>query len=149
MKSFVWYEGLVFVGDSNTAVDVWTMAPHDFLDFGEADQAYMTLEYSLAGPGAASVRVGMQRSAARVELNAAFESMEPTATTSWLLPSGTAAGAGVVSASDGLDQDLSAGAAAIRKLPRGIGRLIVQNAAVVTAEWAVVWLRCSVALVRG
>ncbi|MCB9738754.1 MAG: hypothetical protein H6747_05765 [Deltaproteobacteria bacterium] len=148
MKSFVWYEGLVFVGASNTAVDVWTMAPHDFLDFGEADQAYLTLEYSLAGPGAASVRVGMQRSAARVELEAAFESMEPTATTSWLLPSGTAAGAGVVSASYGLDQNMSGAAGTIRKLPRGIGRLIAQNAGAAT-EWAVVWLRCSVALVRG
>ncbi len=148
MQSVLWYEGLVFLGDGTTDVDTWTMAPHQQLDFGDANQAYVTLEYSVSGPGAGTVAVGLQRSAARVELNAAFESMEPTSgATAWLLPLGTSAGEGVVAASYGVDQVLTS-AANIRKLPRGIGRMMAQNTGI-AGEWAVLWLRCSIALVRG
>lgn len=148
MQSLLWYEGLIFLGDSTTAVAEWVMAPHQFLDFGDAGQAYVTLEYSLSGPGAATVALGLQRSAARVELDAAFESMEPAVSSmNWLLPTGTAAGAGVVAASYGVDQVMTA-AGDIRKLPRGIGRLVAQNTGI-AGNWAVLWVRCSIALVRG
>ncbi len=148
MQSLLWYEGLIFLGDSTTTVAEWAMPPHRSLDFGDANQAYVTLEYSLSGPGAATAAVGLQRSAARVELDAAFESMEPTSgAAAWLLPSGTGAGDGVVSASYGVDQ-VMATAANIRKLPRGIGRIVAQNTGT-AGNWAVVWVRCSIALVRG
>lgn len=138
MKTLLWFDRYFPLDDNSTASDgnIFKLPSFEYLDFGDANQAYMTIEYWAMGAGAASTEVMLQRSAAREDNDDAFEDMMTTALA-------LTRGHGVHSVSFGAD------GAAGNKYPRGIGRFVATNTSITPGEFAGVRLRISVAMVDG
>ena len=138
MKTLLWFDRYFPLDDNSTATDgnVFKLPSFEYLDFGDANQAYMTIEYWAMGPGASSVELMLERSAAMQDNDDAFEDMMSSALA-------LTRGHGVHSVSFGAD------GATGNKYPRGIGRFVATNTSVVAGEFAGVRLRISVALVNG
>ncbi len=131
-QTLTWFEDTVMLGTTDT----WEMAPHEFIDFGDANQAYVVIEALATGPltGTDRLELDIQRSATRETRSDLFESMLATPLQI------TTAGRSVLQASFGAD------AAVANLYPRGIGRIAVSS---INAGTGTVWLRVSIALVTG
>lgn len=135
-NTILWFDRFVPLDDNvaGAGAQIFKLPPQEYLDFGDANQAYMTVEYWGVGPGAANTTLMFQRSATREDHDEVFEDMM----TSSLAITRANAVHKVAFGADG----------GTNKYPRGIGRFVITNAGI-AGDWSAVRLRISVTLVAG
>lgn len=80
-KPRLWLDTTALLDGATGGAISWLLALEDYLEFGDATQAYFTIEYYAAGPGATTTTLQLQRTSMHSDYDDGFENMLGTAIT--------------------------------------------------------------------
>ena len=129
----LWLDKYIVLDATGGRATIWRVPREEYLDFGDANQAYFAWEYHAVGPGAADLQMTFERTSLQVaKTGTDVDELEDMNLTPISLTRGHGWGKWVFGRDHSAVGD---------RYPRGLGALELYNSSSTGTDWAAVRLR--------